>query len=56
MKRGIIDPKGNTGKELGKDLIFLVGGLLAAGTALIGITDKIGKKLTKEKDENKNGK
>ena len=56
MKRGIVEAKGNTGKELGKDLIFLVGGLLAAGTALIGITDKIGKAFKKEKDDNKNGK
>lgn len=56
MKRGMIEPKGDIGKELGKDLLFLVGGLLAAGTALIGITDKIGKAFNKEKDENTNGK
>lgn len=51
MKKGMVEPKASTGKELGKDLIFLVGGLLAAGTALVGITDKIGKSLKKEKDE-----
>lgn len=56
MKRGIITKETSKAKEFGKDMIGLAGGLLVAGTMLIALTDKIGKTLFKEKDEEKDAK
>ena len=51
MKRGIITKTTPKAKDFGKDLIGLAGGLFIAGTMLVALTDKIGQKISKEKDD-----